>query len=508
MKKPSAHLFKLIKTLTKSEKRAFLKRASSGGSDKKYLDIFNAIDAQETYDEEAIKRKFKNEPWTSRFNAAKDYVYKTLLNELSTYNQKHEPQYELADLLLNIRVLQSKGFYERCQKLIEKGKGLANSLDDHLNMLALINLEGQNHPGGINPHRAKELRQIQVKLLNLLDNKQQYEALYKRSYAVFSRSGNEGFTMHDAKDYDCIMTDPLMANIDLALTFSAKRQFINIHYFNAFGRKQLDKTHYWICLALDLFKENPEIIQQQPIQYATALLNLSNSFNRRKEYEAALDAIDELRSFYPKKILKSHERLTYLIDYAGLHHEVMIHTNSGNFDVLPDKLTLLSKTFAKHDQEISKNIHIRHIALLANAYFGLGNWKKSKALVNRLLDHIDAKTRIDLQKQIRVLLLQIYYEQGKMDLLESAIRSTVRGFQRGDNMTTLDQAVLNLTQHLVLKGFNDKTAIMRKLVEIKCINQSEHFNANYEQNICWLESKILNKSYQEIVQSKNNTLNT
>ena len=58
MKTPSKNLFNLIKTLTKSEKRYFKIEASKHGGDKKnhYVKLFDAIEAMNEYDEEALKK--------------------------------------------------------------------------------------------------------------------------------------------------------------------------------------------------------------------------------------------------------------------------------------------------------------------------------------------------------------------------------------------------------------------------------------------------------------------
>ena len=59
--KPSDELFKLIKSLTKSEKRFFKLSSSLQSGEKNYLKLFDAIEKQLEYDEEDIKNTFKKE---------------------------------------------------------------------------------------------------------------------------------------------------------------------------------------------------------------------------------------------------------------------------------------------------------------------------------------------------------------------------------------------------------------------------------------------------------------
>ena len=58
----NADLFELIKSLTKSEKRYFkvYSAQQTKNNSNNYILLFDAIDRQEVYNEEKIKRKFRN----------------------------------------------------------------------------------------------------------------------------------------------------------------------------------------------------------------------------------------------------------------------------------------------------------------------------------------------------------------------------------------------------------------------------------------------------------------
>ena len=59
--KPSTELFKLITSLTKSEKRFFKLTSYLQSGEKNYLKIFDYIEIQESYDEYALKEEFKGQ---------------------------------------------------------------------------------------------------------------------------------------------------------------------------------------------------------------------------------------------------------------------------------------------------------------------------------------------------------------------------------------------------------------------------------------------------------------
>ena len=68
--KASSNLHQLIKSLTKAEKRYFKVYSSRHtiGDKNNYQMIFDAIEKQTAYDEDAILRKFKNESFINKFS--------------------------------------------------------------------------------------------------------------------------------------------------------------------------------------------------------------------------------------------------------------------------------------------------------------------------------------------------------------------------------------------------------------------------------------------------------
>lgn len=500
MKTPSDHLFKLIKTLTKGEKRAFRMKASYGKDAKKYLAIFNVIDGQEVYDEAFIKSKFKHERWISRFSAAKEYLYKALLEELSIYNQTHDPQYQLSELLIRIRVLQNKGFYAHSGKLIEKAKILANALNDYLRMLEILNLESSNHPGGINPQQRKEIRLEQKRIFELLENESIYDSLYKRSFEITVKSGYQGFNTKEADDFNELMENKILSNIENARTFKAKRQHINIHYFHCLGQGKFDEMHQWILEAKKLFESNPVLIKQHPVSFATTLLNLNQSHTKRKEFKASMDVIQQLRTFYPKDKLKRHERLTYIIEYAGLHHEISTLIEIGDFDKSLKKTDKLKKFFEKHKKEVSDAVIIRHYFLLGQIYFGVKEYKSCQLCLEKIIENSKNHSRNDIQKQSRLLLAMIYYEQEKYDLIDHALRSARRFFNKIGEPSELEQKIFKLLQ-FSLDLFSDKTSVKQEMENIEELLLNKWFAPNYAIVRYWVVSKINHIHYATVVKN-------
>ncbi len=103
--KPSNELFDLIQSLTKSEKRFFKLHSALQSGEKNYLRIFDAVDKQKAYDEEAIKKQFAKETFIRHFPSEKNHLYKLVLKALRAYHAESSVTGVLKQHINNIEIL-------------------------------------------------------------------------------------------------------------------------------------------------------------------------------------------------------------------------------------------------------------------------------------------------------------------------------------------------------------------------------------------------------------------
>lgn len=113
-------LFQLIKSLTPHEKGYIRRMAGSyrAGDGNKYLRLFDAIDAQQEYDEGALRKKFAKEKFVRNFSTAKNYLLTAILRHLENYDSS--PQREVHGLLSQYLVLRRKGLVALAYKLLRR----------------------------------------------------------------------------------------------------------------------------------------------------------------------------------------------------------------------------------------------------------------------------------------------------------------------------------------------------------------------------------------------------
>ena len=126
---PSKDLFNLIKSLNKAEKRHFKLAVAQQSSTSNYIKLFNAIDKQEFYDEDKIKRKFKREPFARKLAATKYLLYDTILKTMRCLYDSKTVDTQLNALIESVELLYQKNLYEQSQKVLNKAKKLANKYE-------------------------------------------------------------------------------------------------------------------------------------------------------------------------------------------------------------------------------------------------------------------------------------------------------------------------------------------------------------------------------------------
>ena len=78
-------LFRLIRSLSKSEKRFFKIYSERHviGDQNNYVALFDTIDRQKSYNEEAIIKKFADRKFARRLPVAKNYLYELILKSMN-----------------------------------------------------------------------------------------------------------------------------------------------------------------------------------------------------------------------------------------------------------------------------------------------------------------------------------------------------------------------------------------------------------------------------------------
>lgn len=188
MQKSTDPLHELIHKLDKNEKRHFHLMArmyGQNGEAQHYVQLFDLIAAQKTYDENAIKAQLSNKVFAGNISGGKHFLYNLILRCLRHYHAGANLRFRLREMWMDAHLLRRKGLLSHSLKILDKAmkiareKGMYASYIDLSDMKRYIALDHENQ------NRAAALQRLAEedrKAFQLLGNRLDIIELYERAF--------------------------------------------------------------------------------------------------------------------------------------------------------------------------------------------------------------------------------------------------------------------------------------------------------------------------------------
>lgn len=445
--KPKEELYKLIKSLSRSEKRYFtLDAKKSGAKSSNYLELFKAINLMTEYDESKLKKKnFPN------LSMDKAYLYEVILKSMRDYRSPRSKRAQLKQRLMDAKFLYERGLYDQCSERLTSARSLATDLSDSLAILE-INRE--------------ERRLIKEKGIPNFALK--FENIQEESDAILVSINSEFFNL-DKYDFLSIEVGlrasyadeekkkALIEKFNVEKWAEPKGVQAQLGYLKAkalyfFLMGEVEEASRYFQSTVDVWEKNPVLKREEFFRYIIDLTNviafafLQNRMNLVKELLKQLenekpDNIHEENLMFQKLILY---RLSYLIKSQDF--------NNAEKTINEVEIGLLKI-------ELKQRIKILIWLQSATVLMGAGEIKKSRQWLKKIIDYKKEKRkekkrgeeRVDLQKAARILDLLLVAETEDYDTVESVWRSYHRFFKNHseENDSELEVRFLNMIKKII-----------------------------------------------------------
>lgn len=496
----SDFLFRLIKALSKGDRRNLKLFGRLQDGDKKYLQLFDAIDAQEEYDEAALLEQFKEERFAKQFSVAKNYLYNYILRTLHVFH--HDAHADLSVLLHQIEILMGKNLYDQAQKLVRKAKHMATAQERFQELLYLL-----DHERKILFHmeRTREYEFFTVEIgaaeshvLRQIDNLQVYQHLIDKLYP-YVKKGQLVKGSNDWNQLEEILNHQALKDPAFALSDRAKLKRLGVLVDCHYCRNEIELSLEYSRMLIDMLKDNSVLRLENNTRYINTVSNYgvyAYMIGRKAE---AMESVEMLRS----------------IETLNAEEEVRVFEMYYNFKIalaieLGDKAAGL-KTIADFEAEskeidgqIRKSVELSIYYLSAYFYFVVGMPEAALHWVNQLLNEPRTELRLDLQCAARQLNLLIHFELGNWDLLEYMMKSTVRFLTNRNRLTDIDRLMLKHIRLLInqSEGQLTPTSYLYFQEELgDCLNKESNRQLLKTLDLsAWLESKVNGTLMTEIIQ--------
>ncbi|MBI2269344.1 MAG: hypothetical protein HYU69_03200 [Bacteroidetes bacterium] len=452
----------------------------------------------------SLKQQFRNK----HFKVMKGYLFQAVLKSLSDYHRTDSVESELQQLLHQTKLLERKKLIEIALKLLIKAEKLAAENEKHEYLILIVFLR-------INIIRKSELQERMknylmtdaVKINDYIRHVKNHFDLQKLRVMVklINDKGIGNSNKVDRNTLKSIMKSPLLSSSNKTLTFSSLQttnfiRFVCSNVLNKWDDRLYKKQKGWL-----------DYIERRNLKFPKAMdagnylgelsifMIVQIKTNRTEEIE---QTFDKGQAFYASLPLKMKDgRLIEMFTNLTLNYM------GGQLDLIkPDKVieahSSLKKKISQRTVSNSSGICFN----LCYSYFLLTNYRQTLFYANQILNKKDS-ARLDIQKKVRLLFLLAHFELGNYDLLPGISKSVLRWDLKNNLLNDFEKTALNffLKEKIWPNNRNERINTFKQLQQNMSLihdRNKESFLAQEFDFISWLESKIQNRPFAEIMREK------
>jgi hypothetical protein len=500
-------LFQLIKSLEKSEKRNFklyIKR-NSASEDLKSIQLFDALDKMEEYDETQLLSRNKSIR-KQQLSNAKAHLYREILSSLRLIRNEENVDIQLHEQLDYARILYNKGLYLQSLKTLDRIKENAKAHNQVTFLLQVLffekNIESLHITRSMQDRAdqlAGEVDQVndRLRLISQLSN------LSLQLYSWYIRNGvarNE----EDEKAVQEFFERNMPADLSGCNGFYEKLYQYQSFCWYAFIRQDFLLYYRYTQKWVDLFDKEPFMIAIETSQYIKGMHNLLGAHFDLLNDQKFLEVLKQFEEFSESEVVRNNvnnriQTFVYLY-ISKLNKHFIDGTFTEGLAIVPYIEEKLNEYYIYLDRHRILVFYYK----IACLYFGSGDYGRTIDYLNKIINwKVDLRT--DLQCYSRLLHLIAHYELGNFDLLEYLIKSVYRFMAKMQNLSRVEEEIFRFLR----KSFNLLPGELKpefgKLLEKLKKYEKNRFETRafvYLDIIAWLESKIKNVPVQDVIREK------
>mgnify|MGYP003513197932 FL=1 len=500
-------LFQLVKSLEKSEKRNFklYAKRNSATEDLKVVQLFDALDKMNDYNEKELLKKTKSVK-KQQLSNIKANLYKQILSSLRLIRDEANIDIHLHEQMDHARILYNKGLYLQSLKMLERLKETAKAHQQLTFLQQALFFEKkieslyitrsiQNKADLLTTE--SDIVTNQILLVNQLSN------LSLQLYSWYIKNGHAR-NSKDISELRGFFEKNLPANAAKATGFYEKLYLYQSYVWYAFIRQDFLQYYRYSQKWVDAFTTYPELLKTETASYIKGVHNLMTAQFSLLNQDKLAKSIKQFEIFTKQKFLQDNENnriLAYQYLYTA---RINLYFLQGNFTKGLRLVPFLEKMLKEYELYLDTHRVLVFYYKIACLYFGSGDNDKAIDYLNRIINQ-KGDLRTDLQCYSRLLHLIAHYELGNFDLLEYLIKSVYRYMAKMENLSKVEEemfAFLRRSFHVGAKAL--KPEFEKLLVKLKKYegNALESRAFVYLDVISWLESKISGVNVQDVIKEK------
>lgn len=500
-------LFQLIHSLQKSEKRNFklyIKRNSSR-DDLKVITLFDALDKQNAYDENAL---IKKNPTLTKQQLAnlKAHLYRQILSSLRLLQSSSDAVSQFYEQMDYSRILYKKGLYHQSLRILEKLKENAKS---NLQMPFLIEILDEEkkietlHITRSLHDRADELTAEAEESVTNYSRQTQLSNLALALYGWYIKNGmarNE----RDENEITEYFKSQLTPEISTPTGFYEKLYYYQSFCWYGYIRQDFLMYYRYSRKWVDMFTEYPFMLEWETGNYIKGMHNLLTAHFSLRNFKGFEETLHEFEDFSKTDLVTQIENNRIQVFVYLYISKINKHFQEGTFEEGLKLVDFITDKLNEYELYLDKHRTLIFYYKIASLYFGAGKFDKAIEFLNKIINW-KVNLRSDLQCYARLLHLIAHYELGNEMILEYLIKSVYRFMAKMENLSKVEEAIfafLRRSFHSTPRKIQPE--LIKLLNEIKSLenNKFETRAFVYLDILSWLESKIHNQQVAGVIRQR------
>jgi hypothetical protein len=306
------------------------------------------------------------------------------------------------------------------------------------------------------------------------------------------------------KDAEQLLHTELYKEAAKAKTFMGKLRFNEANFHYAYMKNNLANAYKYEKEIVSLFNSNLAYLKNNVKKYIAGINNLFVLSMEQEKIENAFIHLHQLQSAREYlKTLSQKSMYYYFFTINSLHY----YCHSGKLSELEKNISELFLGMDEYENELSSAEKIDLLIHFAISYYYMGNSKKCILFLNKLRNTFHLSDNPEVQSFFYVFYLIAHYDAGNSEILFSAMQTFYRFLHKKKQISKLEEAIIALlrkqskvnSEKKMKEEFNQFKKILLKSRK----SYLDKYIFKYFDFVSWLESKIENKTFTEIIKEKN-----
>ena len=492
-------LFTLIKSLERTEKRYFKVYSSRHviGEENAYVKLFDAIEGQKVYDEEALRKQHQ----FHNFRSMKNRLYNTVLRAMQDYHSGIN--IEVRNELNQIEILYNKSLFPHCLKLIHKVKENCRKFELFELILEALKWEYRVAIKEYDINLCLHVLEEERHFMKLLHNQKIYRDLSNTLSLKYQQHGAER-NSRGRKEIKNILNNSYLKHEEKALSIRALENYYSCHILYSLNHENFANIYRYSKKLINIFHERSYLIPFNATSYLTSINYCLIAAQGLKRYDEMYELITMLRE-QRRSFTTSSDKATA---FYYLYHLFNYYSTTGLFDEGEKDIAQIEDEMNEHIAYLSDHHKSILFATMSQVYFGQGNYKKCLQLLNKILSLREVKPRSDIESFNRLFYIIVHYElKSNQEFLMSLFKSTYRHIYKSQRLYKFESIMMEFIKETILKGIKRKDVKSRFIrlkskLELLEKDKFEKLALQHFDFVSWLDSKIQNRSFAEVVKEK------